>query len=259
MVEVSAGAHEHSGEGGDQEGHGGGSRLRAVGRVVVRGAVAVGLAAALTGAVAGLGRASMWVVYAWAPYRPVLFIVVIVAVVMLIIVMTALRADTRLSGLSFAVFMTGWLFFEGCCMFMAGQQALHDRGEPVPVVVVDVSRNGQGSSTLAEVQLADGTRHAKVQVGDEHPRPGDRTTVTLDPEGLAQPRLGPPPGPPDTTRRNIALAVTAVGAAGLGTHFAGRPGLVLFRPPRPPEDTPPPGYRRRPGRPGRPGRRLWKP
>ncbi|WP_327075508.1 hypothetical protein OG196_43025 (plasmid) [Kitasatospora purpeofusca] len=259
-MEVSAGAHEHSGEGGHQEQHSGGSRLRAVGRVVVRGAVAVGLAAGLTGVVVGLGWASTWVVYHWAPYRLVHVVVVIVLLVLLVLGIAAAVASTRLpwrlSVLSLTVFSAGWLFLELCCVFMAGRQALHDRGEPVPAVVVEVSEGNQQSSTFAKVQLADGTRHANVPVGDEHPHPGDRTTVTLDPEELAQPRLGPPPGPPDTTWRNVSLAATTLGATGLGTHLARRLDTVPLRPPRPPEDTPPPGYRRRPAR---LRRRLRKP
>ncbi|SDS61583.1 hypothetical protein SAMN05216371_0273 [Streptomyces sp. TLI_053] len=255
-MEVSAGAHEHSGGSGEQEGRSGGSRLWAVGRIVV----AVGLAAGLTVAVVGLGWASAWLVYHWAPYRLVHVVDVIVLLVLLLLGIAAAVAGTRrpwrLSVVSLTVFSAGWLFLELCCVFMAGRQALHDRGEPVPAVVVEVSEGHWQSSTFAEVRLADGTRHANVPVGDEHPRPGDRITVTLDPEGLAQPRLGPPPGPPGTTWRNVSLAATAVGAAGLGTHLAGRQGPVLFRSPRPPEDTPRPGYRRRPAR---PRRRLRKP
>ncbi|MEV0192809.1 hypothetical protein AB0I39_30290 [Kitasatospora purpeofusca] len=251
-MEVSAGAHEHSGEGGRQEQRSGGSRLRAVGRVVVRVAVAVGLAAALTGAVAGLGWVSAWLVHRWAPYRSVHVVIAIVLLVTAVLAIAAAEAGARLlrrlSGLSLTVFVAGWLSLELCCVSMAGRQALHDRGEPVPAVVVEVSKGNRDSPGVAEVQFADGTRRANVPVGDEHPRPGDRTVVTLDPEGLAQPRLGPPPGPPGTTWRNVSLAVTTVGAVGLGTHFAGQPGPVLFRSPRPPEDTPPPGYRRRPGR-----------
>ncbi|MFJ4671526.1 hypothetical protein [Kitasatospora purpeofusca] len=135
--------------------------------------------------------------------------------------------------------MTGWLFFGMYCVSMADQQALHDRGEPVPAVVVDVSRSDEDSSPPAEVQLADGTRHTDVQLGDEHPRPGDRTTVALDPERRAQPRLGPPPEPPDATLRNVGPAAAA-GATGLATHLTRRQGTVPLRTPRLTEDTPPP-------------------
>ncbi|MFJ9610100.1 hypothetical protein ACIRS1_27535 [Kitasatospora sp. NPDC101176] len=78
-----------------------------------------------------------------------------------------------------------------------------------------------------------------VQLGDRRPRTGEQVVVTLDPDGWVDPRLGPPPGPPDTTARTVAPAAVATGALGLGTHLTGLLEALLARRRRPPEDAVP--------------------
>ncbi|MCX4690439.1 hypothetical protein OG401_40160 [Kitasatospora purpeofusca] len=229
-----------------------------VGRAVVRGASAVGLGAVMTGVVAGLGWLSMWVVYHWVFLHVVEFVVMLVAAAALFLGLAAGMAYRpawwKVSVASFVVFAAGWLVFDQYCVSMADQQALHDRGTTVPAVVVKVHKGDQNSSTTVEVRLADGSTHGDVELGDWMPRTGEQTVVTLDPSGPARSRLGPPPGPPDATARNAGLAAVAVGSVGLGAHLTGLLETAPLRKPRPPEDAPPAGPRRR----QRPWQHRWQ-
>ncbi|MFJ4672873.1 hypothetical protein [Kitasatospora purpeofusca] len=209
----------------------------------------MGLAAVMTGVVAGLGWLSMWVVYHWAFLYVVEVVVMLAAAAVLFLALAAAAAYQpawwKVSVASFVVFAAGWLVFEQYCVSMADQQALHDRGTTVPAVVVKVHKGDQNSSTTVEVRLADGSRQGGVELGDWMPRTGDQTVVTLDRSGPARSRLGPPPGPPDAAARNAGLATVAVGSLGLGAHLTGLLETALLRKPRPPEDTTPAGHRRR--------------
>ncbi|MEV0191108.1 hypothetical protein AB0I39_21520 [Kitasatospora purpeofusca] len=218
-------------------------------RAVVRGASAVGLGAVMTGVVAGLGWLSMWVVYHWV-FLYVVEVVVMLAAAAALLLGLAVGAKYqpawwKVSMASLFVFAAGWLLFEESCVVMADQQALHDRGTTVPAVVVKVREGDQNSSTTVEVRLADGSRQGDVELGHWMPRTGDQTVVTLDLSGPARSRLGPPPGPPNTVPRTIGLATVAVGSLGLGAHLTGLLETASLRKPRPPEDAPPAGHRRR--------------
>ncbi|WP_157855408.1 hypothetical protein [Kitasatospora purpeofusca] len=220
-----------------------------LGRAVVRGASAVGLGAVMTGVVAGLGWLSMWVVYHWV-FLYVVEVVVMLAAAAALLLGLAAGAQYRpawwkVSMASLFVFAAGWLVFEECCVVMADQQALHDRGTTVPAVVVKVREGDEHSSTTVEVRLADGSEYRNVELGDWMPRTGEQTVVTVDLSGPARSRLGPSPGPPDATARNAGLAAVAVGSLGLGAHLTGLLETAPFRRPRPPEDATPAGHRLR--------------
>ncbi|MFJ4091666.1 hypothetical protein ACIPYS_08800 [Kitasatospora sp. NPDC089913] len=217
---------------------------------------ATGLAALMTGVVAGVGWLSMWMVYHWAHLHVIGIVVMLAGAAALLLGAAAgvayHPAWWRVSAASLAVFAVGWLVFEEYCVSMADQQALHDRGTTVPAVVVKVRKGDQNSSTTVEVRLPDGSRHGNVELGDWTPRTGEQTVVTVDPSGAARSRLGPPPGPPDATARNAGLAIVAVGSLGLGAHLTGLLETAPLRKSRPPEDATPAGHRRRPR-----WRRLW--
>ncbi|MEU9126682.1 hypothetical protein AB0D08_00970 [Kitasatospora sp. NPDC048540] len=148
-------------------------------------------------------------------------LVALAAMAALLLGVIVLDEDRPLNFLAALLAGAGWLLLGWSWLTGAEQQAMHDRGVPENAVVLRCWTDPpdlRTSDDRMSVRLPDGST-LTLGTGGRCETPGTQVVITRDPTGTYGPVSGPPPGPPDHTRRTVGLVMLCVGALGLASFF----------------------------------------
>ncbi|MEU7552979.1 hypothetical protein AB0B01_11615 [Streptomyces sp. NPDC044571] len=196
----------------------GGGRLGVLARVLVLGAMQVGVVIALVWAVlaVGEGRNDLW------PSVVVIAFAVVCLAGAIALWLSAEDGHSWSFGAATVVVVSaGVLLFSE--IDMVQQQALHDRGVQATGVVVrqwDSYGFSEAAERYTEIRLADGTKLTAVD--DLHSRRagGTPVLVTYDPRMRVPAQVGPRPGAPASGWRTAGFLLLCAGALALAAANA---------------------------------------